>query len=100
VADEASLPVGGTTLRTPRGVPAGRASVSGTLPPYLQVVRGDATLEEIAALVATLSAVAATQAGPGTAEGHQKASGWADRSRLLRVPVHPSPGGWRRSARP
>ena len=69
-------------------------------PPYLQVIRGDATPEEIAALVATLSAVAAVQAGAETAEGPQKAPGWTDRSRLLRVPVHPSPNGWRRSALP
>jgi hypothetical protein len=70
-------------------------------PPYLQVVRGDASPEEIAALVATLSAVTAAQgSSAGTAGKPRKASGWTDRSRLLRAPVHPSPGGWRRSALP
>ena len=71
-----------------------------SIPPYLQVVRGDASPEEIAALVATLSAITAARAGAGVAEEPRKASGWADRSRLLRGPVHPSPGGWRRSALP
>ena len=34
--------------------------------PYLTVVRGDATAEEIAALVATLTAVAAARAAAAT----------------------------------
>jgi hypothetical protein len=72
------------------------------VPPYLQVVRGDATPEEIAALVVTLSALAAARASAGAAAraSAAPASGWTDRSRLLRTPVHPSPGGWRRSALP
>jgi hypothetical protein len=66
---------------------------------YLQVVRGDATLEEIAALVATLSAVAATQ-GDGAVTGDlgRSVRNWNDPSRMMRTTVHPSPGGWRRSA--
>jgi Acyl-CoA carboxylase epsilon subunit len=70
------------------------------IPPYLQVVRGDATPEEIAALVGTLTALAAARASAATATRPGPASGWTDRSRLLRTPVHPSPGGWRRSALP
>jgi hypothetical protein len=85
----ADIPRGDDPLYPPRPVPT-----------YLQVVRGDATPEEIAALVGTLSALAAARAGGATATRPAPASGWTDRSRLLRTPVHPSPGAWRRSALP
>ena len=65
--------------------------------PLLRVIRGDATPEEIAALVAVLLARAADTAAPGRARSR---SGWADRSRLLRRPLSPGPGAWRRSALP
>ncbi|HUN37491.1 MAG TPA: acyl-CoA carboxylase subunit epsilon [Trebonia sp.] len=68
--------------------------------PYLRVVRGDATAEEIAALVATLEAVAVATAAAAAGEGPQRVLEWNNRSRLLRSPVHSSPGGWRRSALP
>ena len=69
--------------------------------PYLSVVRGDATAEEIAALVATLTAVAAARSAAGRPDeprpaGHNRNA----RARLLRAPVHAAPGGWRRSALP
>ena len=75
------------------------------VPPYLRVVRGDPTPEEVAALVATLSAIAAARASAapravGWAGEGDRTSGWTDRSRQLRAPVHPSRGGWRRSALP
>jgi hypothetical protein len=64
--------------------------------PVLRVIRGDATPEEIAAVVAVLlSRPALAEPRPRRAP-----SAWADRSRLLRRPLHPSPGGWRRSALP
>jgi hypothetical protein len=67
--------------------------------PVLRVVRGDATPEEIAAVVAVLLArSAASHAPPSSAR--RAPSAWADRSRLLRRPVHPGPGAWRRSALP
>jgi hypothetical protein len=69
--------------------------------PFLQVVRGDATAEEIAALVATLTAVAAARSR--AAEAAKPApvrTNWNAPARLLRAPVHPAPGGWRRSALP
>ena len=69
--------------------------------PFLRVVRGDATPEEIAALVATLTAVAAARSQ--MAEQAQQApvpSHWNARARLLRAPLHPAPGAWRRSALP
>ena len=69
--------------------------------PYLRIVRGDANAEEIAALVATLTAVAAARAAAATpAEQQPPARNWNSRGRLLRSPVHPSAGGWRRSALP
>jgi Acyl-CoA carboxylase epsilon subunit len=71
--------------------------------PYLSVVRGDATAEEIAALVATLTAVrsaAAASAAAASAGAPPVIPNWNSRARLLRSPVHPSAGGWRRSALP
>ncbi|HEU5156334.1 MAG TPA: acyl-CoA carboxylase subunit epsilon [Streptosporangiaceae bacterium] len=89
----------------------------------LQIVRGDATPEEIAALVAVLTArarraavargspgeqaagsswrggAAAVRAGVG-GSARPRATTWADRSRGLRVPIAPGPGAWRASARP
>jgi hypothetical protein len=64
--------------------------------PALRVVSGDATPEEIAALVAVLMMRPAwDRPSPRSAP-----SAWADRSRLLRRPLHPAPGAWRRSALP
>jgi len=65
----------------------------------LRVIRGDATPEEIAAVVAALlSRAAASDAPPPSAR--PAPSAWSDRSRLLRRPVHPAPDAWRRSALP
>ena len=69
--------------------------------PYLRVVRGAADPEEIAALVATLTAIAtarsraAEEAKPAPVLSH-----WNAPARRLRVPLHPAPGDWRRSALP
>jgi Acyl-CoA carboxylase epsilon subunit len=71
--------------------------------PYLRVIRGDATAEEIAALVATLTAVAAARSAAAAAERAGQAPvghNWNSRARLLRTPVYPAAGGWRRSALP
>jgi hypothetical protein len=70
--------------------------------PYLRIVRGDATAEEIAALVATLTAVAAAarSSAAGRAEQRTVPLNWNARARLLRTPVHAAAGGWRRSALP
>ena len=69
--------------------------------PFLQVVRGEATVEEIAALVAMLTAVAAarSRAAEGTKPARAR-SNWNAQARLLRAPVHPAAGAWRRSALP
>jgi hypothetical protein len=66
--------------------------------PLLRVVRGDATAEEIAALVAVLVTRAAEGEAPRPARSVNHA--WSDRSRQLRRPLFPGPGAWRRSALP
>jgi hypothetical protein len=66
--------------------------------PLLRVVRGDATPEEIAALVAVLMARSADGEAPRPARSVQNS--WSDRSRQLRRPLSPGPGGWRRSSLP
>jgi acyl-CoA carboxylase epsilon subunit len=65
--------------------------------PVLRIVKGDPTPEEIAALVAVLSARAAAVGGE---EPPPRRSEWAGHERRMRRPVHPSPGGWRASALP
>jgi hypothetical protein len=69
--------------------------------PFLRVVRGDATAEEIAALVATLTAIAAARSRVSQeAQPAPVRANWNARARLLRAPAHPAPGAWRRSALP
>ena len=68
--------------------------------PVLRVIRGDATPEEIAALVTVLMAGAAGVAGPAEPTVPSRRSAWSDRSRLLHAPFHPAPGAWRSSALP
>jgi Acyl-CoA carboxylase epsilon subunit len=65
--------------------------------PVLRVVRGDATPEEIAAVVAVLLSRPASDLGTPT---RPAPSAWTDRSRLLRRPLFPGPDAWRRSALP
>lgn len=65
--------------------------------PYLRVVRGEPTSEELAALVAVL-AVRATAGSDGPPPA--TASAWTDRSLLVRRPVAHGPGAWRASAWP
>jgi hypothetical protein len=65
--------------------------------PVLRVVRGDATPEEIAAVLAVLLSRAAPSEGDAP---RPVPSAWADRSRQLRRPLFPGPDAWRRSALP
>ena len=66
--------------------------------PPLLVIRGDASAEEVAALVVALRATTASRAAPGT--GHTPASQWSAPRRRLRGPHSPGPGAWRASALP
>jgi hypothetical protein len=63
--------------------------------PFLRVVKGDPTEEEVAALVAVLASMG------GTAEPERRpAPAWSAHHRKVRV-THPhGPGGWRSSALP
>ena len=70
--------------------PAGR--------PLIQVVKGNPTPEELAALVAVISARAAAAAAPTRLPDH--ASDWASYWRNLRRPLQHGPGRWRASAHP
>lgn len=65
---------------------------------FLQVVRGDPAPEEIAALVAVLTARARAAASASRPRPHP--STWADPSRRLRRPLSHGPGVWRSSALP
>jgi Acyl-CoA carboxylase epsilon subunit len=63
--------------------------------PYLRVVRGQPTAEELAALVAVLAAASAAAAPPP-----RPRSAWADPARRLGITARPGSGAWRRSALP
>ena len=65
-------------------------------PPPLRLVRGDATPEEVAALLAVLSAAS----GGAEAPAARHTSQWASRERGVRRPLQPGPGSWRASAWP
>jgi Acyl-CoA carboxylase epsilon subunit len=68
--------------------------------PALRVIRGDATPEEIAALVAILLSRSPDDAGAARRPDRLARSAWSDRSRQLRGPLFPGPSAWRRSALP
>ena len=67
------------------------------LRPALHVVSGEASAEELAALVTALTA----RIGPeDSARPQAPASPWSDRSRYLRTTLPHGPGAWRASALP
>ena len=66
---------------------------------------GQPTAEDLAALTAAVVAVltaraAAARFADGAAANRRQGGGWTDQARLLRLPLAPGPGAWRRSARP
>jgi hypothetical protein len=64
--------------------------------PLLRVVKGDATPEEVAALVAVVAAL-----GSGSAEPPQRrVPEWSAHHRKVRRTLPHGPGGWRSSSRP
>jgi hypothetical protein len=67
--------------------------------PVLQVVKGEPTAEELAALVAVISARAAAQAQQSEAD-EERGSDWASYWRNVRLPLQHGPGRWRASAHP
>jgi len=72
--------------------------------PLLNVVRGEATTEETAALVAALAISHATGAARHAAAraraSSRVTSAWCDRSRLVRGQLAHGQGAWRASALP
>ena len=64
--------------------------------PLLRVVHGELTPEELAALLAVLSA-RNPSGGPTQAAIR---SAWSDPAGLVRQPLVPGPGQWTRSSRP
>jgi len=62
----------------------------------LRVVRGEPAPEELAALVAVVTA----RASASTESGKRAVAVWRDPARLVRRPVHAGPGAWRASAWP
>ena len=66
----------------------------------LVLVKGDATDEEVAALVAVLTAVAAASAAAGSTGERPPRSVWASPARSVRTAHHAGQGGWRASALP
>ncbi|TQN30356.1 acyl-CoA carboxylase epsilon subunit-like protein [Haloactinospora alba] len=67
---------------------------------HLCVVRGDPTPEEVAALVAVLTARARRAHGTGAGTGQARRGQWRNPERLLRRPPTPGPGAWRASFHP
>ena len=63
--------------------------------PMLRVLRGEPTVEELAALVAVVTARAAAAPPESTPR-----SAWTDRARLVRRCPAPGPGAWRASGWP
>ena len=66
--------------------------------PPLLVVKGDASAEEVAALVAVLQGLAAAVSAGGDAP--RPHSEWSSHHRKVRTPLAPGRGGWRASALP
>ena len=63
--------------------------------PFLQVVRGDATPEEVAALVAVLASLRPAEAAP-----KRRTPEWSAHHRKVRRTLPHGPGGWRSSGLP
>lgn len=73
----------------------GQAVVTAPTRPFLQVVKGDATPEELAALVAVLGSVSAP-----AAPAKRTPSAWSDPARAVRRALPHGPGAWRASGLP
>ncbi len=63
--------------------------------PFLRVVRGDATPEEVAALVAVLGSLA-----PADPPAPRRTPAWSAPHRQVRRTFPAGPGGWRASGLP
>lgn len=66
-----------------------------TPPPEIKITGGNPTEEEIAAVVAVITARATTAAAPEP----EPRSGWAAYWRAVRAPLQPGPASWRAAYR-
>lgn len=66
-----------------------------TKPPTLRIINGDATPEEVAAVVAVLSSL-----GGSAPPAPRRTPAWAAPHRLVRRTLPHGPGGWRASSLP
>ncbi len=64
--------------------------------PVLRIINGDATPEEVAAVVAVLSTIGGGSAAPAP----RRTPAWAAPHRLVRRTLPHGPGGWRASSLP
>ena len=64
--------------------------------PPIKVLHGDPSPEELAAVLAVVSARAAANAA--RTPDRTPTSQWADHARNLHTPTHPGPDAWRTSA--
>ena len=72
------------------------SDTTGAARPMLRVVAGNPTPDELAVVVAVLSARGRARAAARPAP----LSLWSKRSRMVRPPLRPGPGAWRASAMP
>jgi len=63
--------------------------------PALKIINGDATPEEVAAVVAVLASLGGAAEPP-----RRRTPEWTARHRTVRVTLPHGPGGWRSSALP
>ena len=63
--------------------------------PVLRIVKGDATPEEVAALVAVIASMSGAEAPEP-----KPRSSWADPARRMRTALPHGPGAWRSSGLP
>jgi hypothetical protein len=68
--------------------------------PVLRVVRGEPTTEELAALVAVVTATMATARARAASADRAGPTAWTDRAARMAPLPRPGPGAWRRSALP
>jgi hypothetical protein len=76
--------------------PADEVAPEPTGRPTLRVVSGDASAEELAALLAVIG----SRSGPAARKPERSQSGWQQRSRGLRGTLQHGPGAWTESGRP
>jgi hypothetical protein len=69
-------------------------------PPLLRVVRGEPSAEELAALVAVVTATMATARARAASADRGGSTARTDRAAVLTPLPPPGPGAWRRSALP